>query len=216
MTLRGRPFNDWYDDACTDARIHCQYLERRYQQTRADVDHETWCDSLKAMHALCNTKRTESTLRSIKEAQGDSGELWRALDRTMGTAAIRAEYVHSAEDFAGFFASKIAKIRQETANAPYPIFAATSPAVLSQFTSVSIVHIIELVNESPSKHSEADPLPTWLLKECSLVLAPFLAALFNLSLNQSLFPTKMKMATVVPLLKKNNLDVTELKNYRPV
>ena len=26
----------------------------------------------------------------------------------------------------------------------------------------------------------------------------------------------MKMATVVPLLKKDNLDVTELKNYRPV
>ena len=152
----------------------------------------------------------------IKEAQGDSGELWRALDRTMGTAAIRAEYVHSAEDFAGFFASKVAKIRQETANAPYSILAATSSAVLPQFTNVSIVHIIELINESPFKHSDTDPLPTWLLKECSLVLAPFLAALFNLSLTQSLFPTKMKMATVVPLLKKDNLDVTELKNYRPV
>ena len=216
VKLRDRPANDWFDDACTDARIRSRYLERRYGNTRADADRETWHDSLNAMHALFNAKRTERTMRSIKEAQGDSSELWRALNTTMGNTASKAEYVHSAEDFADFFANKISKIRQETANSPYPIFAADSPAVLPQFVNVSVAQTIALINESPTKHSDADPLPTWLLKECSIELAPFLTALFNLSLTRASFPLKMKMATVIPLLKKENLDARELKNYRPV
>ena len=30
------------------------------------------------------------------------------------------------------------------------------------------------------------------------------------------FPAKYKHAVVIPLLKKDNLDVSQLKNYRPV
>jgi len=59
-------------------------------------------------------------------------------------------------------------------------------------------------------------LPTWLFKKGSHVVAPYLAALINLSISSSVFPSGMKQATVVPLLKKNNLNVNDIRNYRPV
>ena len=150
------------------------------------------------------------------DAQGNSRELWRDLDRVMGKTTSVNEYVHTTDNFADFFASKIAAIRLETANAPPPVYAATPPAVLSGFADVHVSHVVELIASAPCKNCEVDPLPTWLLKQCSNILAPYLASLFNLSLNTAIFPSGMKRAIVVPLLKKDNLSIDEVKKYKPV
>jgi hypothetical protein len=62
----------------------------------------------------------------------------------------------------------------------------------------------------------ADPLPTRLLKDNVGFLAPFLAALFNKSLEQGDVPTTFKSAYITPLLKKADLDPDEAKSYRPI
>src|SRR5271170_3898389 len=134
----------------------------------------------------------------------------------MGTATSRFTYVHTADDFADFFANKISTIRLETAGALTPTYAAAPPAVLHSFADVPYAHVIELISSAPCKQSEFDPLPTWLLKKCAQVLTPYLTALFNLSLATATFPSNMKCATVVPLLKKDNLNLDDIKNYRPV
>ena len=139
-----------------------------------------------------------------------------ALDRTMGSVTTRFEYVHAANDFADFFEAKIATIRRETVHAPSPVYAATPPAIMPNLAPVQHAHVMELIGSAPCKHSELDPLPTWLLKQCSHALAPFLTVLFNLSNATATFPSSMKSANVVPLLKKDTLNVDELKNYRPV
>jgi len=38
----------------------------------------------------------------------------------------------------------------------------------------------------------------------------------NLSLSSGVFPKQFKLCTVIPLLKKYNLDNEELSNYRPI
>jgi len=47
-------------------------------------------------------------------------------------------------------------------------------------------------------------------------MAIVLANLANISFTSGHFPTVMKEGIVVPLLKKSGLDVTDLKNFRPV
>ena len=54
------------------------------------------------------------------------------------------------------------------------------------------------------------------MKKVSGLLAPFVAVLINASLLTGQFSDCFKQAIVVPLLKKHNLDSSELKNYRPV
>lgn len=61
-----------------------------------------------------------------------------------------------------------------------------------------------------------DPIPTKLLKDCSVTFAPILSSLVNLSLEQAHVPSSLKIAFVTPLLKKPSLDPNSLQNYRPV
>jgi len=55
---------------------------------------------------------------------------------------------------------------------------------LSQFNNITSDQIVSVIMKLPCKHSQLDPLPTWLLKRCVWLLAPFLTVLNNSSLSQ--------------------------------
>ena len=74
----------------------------------------------------------------------------------------------------------------------------------------------KLVSSSASKTCSLDPMPTKLIKDNSDVMVPVLKDIINGSLAAGSVPASMKKALVTPLLKKDNLDVKILKNYRPV
>jgi len=61
-----------------------------------------------------------------------------------------------------------------------------------------------------------DPIPTKLLKEMlSEVIDPLLN-IINLSLSPGYVPKTFKLAMIKPLVKKTQLDPTDLVNYRPI
>ena len=62
----------------------------------------------------------------------------------------------------------------------------------------------------------SNPLLTKLLKDNVDVFAPFLVELFNRSLALGVVPSIYKSAYVTPLLKKADLDPTDIKSYRPI
>ena len=62
----------------------------------------------------------------------------------------------------------------------------------------------------------SDPIPTWLLKECSALLVPTITNIVNLSLSSANFHHTLKESVISPLLKKPTLDKDELSNYRPI
>jgi len=68
----------------------------------------------------------------------------------------------------------------------------------------------------PNKQSDSDPIPTWLLKKCALVLVPTITNIVNLSLSSGQFHSTLKQSTISPLLKKPNLDKDELSHYHPI
>lgn len=61
-----------------------------------------------------------------------------------------------------------------------------------------------------------DPIPTKLLRQCLDVLLPAITKIVNMSLANGVMPQSLKKAIVLPLLKKLNLLLEILKNYRPV
>ena len=69
---------------------------------------------------------------------------------------------------------------------------------------------------SPSKSCSLDPIPTTILKEGIDDLLPFLTAMCNASLLEGHLPVSQRHAIITPLIKKSNLDATDVKNYRPV
>ena len=86
----------------------------------------------------------------------------------------------------------------------------------SSTRQVTDADVALLISKSPSKQSQLDPIPTWLLKKCATKLVPFLTVMMNESLQSGCVPASMKSAIVTPIIKKPNLDSTNLNNFRPV
>jgi len=55
-----------------------------------------------------------------------------------------------------------------------------------------------------------------LLKTNANLLAPFLCRLFNWSLEYGVVPSKMKAAYITPIVKKADMDPTDIKSFRPI
>ena len=83
------------------------------------------------------------------------------------------------------------------------------------FDEVFHHNVFLIIKSLPLKTSPLDILPTFLLKRFSTILSPIIAKLANLSFSQGVFPN-FKTAQVTPLLRKLNLEKSNLSNYRPV
>jgi len=91
-----------------------------------------------------------------------------------------------------------------------------TPPNFSVFTPASESEVYKILSNCPNKQSDSDPIPTWLLKECSSLLVPTITNIVNLSLITGQFHPTLKESIISPLLKKPTLDNEELSNYRPI
>ena len=122
--------------------------------------------------------------------------------------------------FSDFFHCKIATIRQALDSCTVPPPAVPDPSFSgtrwAEFRSVSVDEVRNILKRTTVKTCELDPLPLPLLTSCLDDLLPYFTTIINDSLQSGCFPSQFKSAIVKPLLKKQNLDPDNLKNYRPV
>ena len=71
-----------------------------------------------------------------------------------------------------------------------------------------------LTKLKPSATFDANGISSYILKKCIDIVVPYLKTLFNLCLDQSIFPEDWKLAFVTPIYKKGNRE--EPNNYRPI
>ena len=125
-------------------------------------------------------------------------------------------------DFASFFSGKVDAIRKEIdlqiADGNLVTIDSCAPRTeqlesLDETTEEELESIIKHCN---SKTCCLDSTPTGLLKSHVDAHLPCLVSLVNASLQQGSFPKALKTANVIPVLKKETLDVNVLSNYRPV
>ena len=75
--------------------------------------------------------------------------------------------------------------------------------------------ILKLINKLPAKTSTGhDGISCKFLKQIADILAPSISLAINHSLYTGIFPTKLKLARLLPLYKKDNNALFE--NYRPI
>jgi len=76
----------------------------------------------------------------------------------------------------------------------------------SVFTPASESEVHKILSNCPNKQFDSDPIPTWLLKECSSILVSTITNIVNLSLTTGQFHPTLKESIISPLLKKPTLD----------
>ena len=75
--------------------------------------------------------------------------------------------------------------------------------------------IVESIKELSSNSAAGpDGFPSSLLINCSDILAPALKLMFSQSLTQGVFPSALKRAVIVPILKSGDKSIPG--NYRPI
>ena len=123
---------------------------------------------------------------------------------------------------ASFFYQKIVSLKDSTAlklqgsPTPFDFDQPHSGEVLSDFTPVTPAEVSQLLWSMSNKSSPLDYIPTSLLKSCADTFFILISHLADLSFTQATFPSKFKLALILPLLKKPGLPKSDLANFRPI
>ena len=215
-----RPLSPWFDTECHVMKTKTRKLEKQYRAQPNTVTESAWRSQFRHQRILFQTKYISHWKFVIESAKGNSKTLWsklRCLLQSPSDATSSDVPEHSAEEFANYFVDKIEKIRQSTQAAPLPVINSRFVAEnLETFSPVTAAEVVSLLKISAAKQCILDPIPTWMVKQISNVLAPVIAAMCNASFIQHTVPAQHKKAVVRPLLKKPTLDPSDLASYRPI
>ena len=222
--VRQRPSDPWFDADCRASKRKIRSLEKDFHRAvqssdaaAADLARVKWYGGRREYRALLRSKRHSFWRARVTAEVGEPRRLWRSVDTLLGRGRALGSDRISAAEFHTFFDSKVEGIRQLSSGAPCPEYS-TLPCSGSfeGFRLVNISEVVDAVKHLPNKQCPADPMPTWLLKACVDLLGPFLTCLINVSLSSGVVPDRFRSALVTPLLKKPDLDGSDVRSYRPI
>jgi hypothetical protein len=179
-----------------------------------------WVNQVRTLHQLYSSKQNTYWQQKVKDSDGNPRRLWKTLnavlckDRSKSTSSVDGL---TADGFLHAFEAKVQSVRASTASSPPPVFAGEGcKSTLAAFDVIDADYMVRLIRAAANKNCVLDPVPTWLVKQFAIELAPFLVVLFNTSMRSGTFPATQKAAIVVPALKKSTLDPLNMANYRPI
>ena len=120
-----------------------------------------------------------------------------------------------------YYIDKVKTIRESMQNQdrdPLAVLKRTLQGNEASFTSQAVTpeQVDKIIRDlKNSKASGMDNLDTYILKLTRKIIVPSVCHILNLSLQTNKFPTKWKIAKVVPLYKGKGSKI-DPKNYRPV
>jgi len=171
---------------------------------------------MKSMRLLYNNKHDGYWRNQISINKGISQALRWTLLGILGDSVCDDTSPFSDDNYAKYFKDKINSMHSPTAATPTFDVSRRVTSSFAEFTAVTDDDMAKLISCMPNKPCQLDPVPKWLVKDMSELLLPFIALLINKLLTAGCFPAKFKVAIVQPLLKKDGLNFSNLKNYRPV
>ena len=94
-------------------------------------------------------------------------------------------------------------------------FLIKKPSVVFSFSEVNETSVEKIINNIQAKQSsDAKNLSTFLIKLVKKEILAILTLAINQSLQCCIFPDSLKIAKVIPILKKD--DPTLVNNFRPI
>ena len=185
---------------------------------KTDLDRKTRISQVQTMHSLHQHKENLYRNACIASNAWNSRKMWKSVSSVLkrDKYASAASSSLTADRLSLFFKNKIDGVRAATANADPPTYSSSSGKRFTGFREYSMEEIWRVLIQSPMKTSMLDPLPTDVLLESIDIILPFISTMCNASLREGILPTSQKAAIITPILKKANLDVDDVKSFRPI
>lgn len=232
FSRKPRPSDPWFDKECRDAKRLTRRLERAAAAAnrraaaacsdiavvaKAAAAKVAWFSQRRAYRNMRRQKSSDFWRTKVETDQSNPRRLWHTVDALLGRGKASSSSAIDVDTFCRYFADKVAKVRLSTDGAPPPVFSSVrAGAALTAFKPLGNRDVLDAISRLPDKASDADPMPTSVLKQTADLLAPYLVQLFNCSLATGHFPAVYKEASVTPVVKKPGLDSADTGSYRPI
>ena len=223
-----RPSAPWYTQEVADEKHIRRRLERKWRKSKTQSDRERYVHQCYVVNNLiCNLKTTYYR-EIISKNSGNQKVLFNTVNKLLQKSCVKrypppSDACSLANAFADFFTQKIDKInadlheKRRTADPDVPSSESTRCQVeLSDFAVLSQDTVKEYACKSAKKSCNLDPLPASLMKNCLDMLLPTITNIVNLSLSTGTMPETLKVAELVPALKKHDADHEQFSNFRPI
>ena len=218
VTVTPRTSSPRFTTELLNERCKRRQLENNWQKTKKELD-----KLLRKKSRIYNSllKKVQSNyFSSLFGNFLDSKSFWRSIDKVLHRSNPSQQIplsIHSADQFSSFFSDKIKTIRLNLPLININPFSVPnkSPPIFSLFKPVSFDEIKLLILSISKSTCQLDPIPSYFLPYCIDSIVLIVTRIVNLSLNTCTFPNEFKSAFVKPLLKRLNLNLNDLKNYRP-
>jgi hypothetical protein len=202
-------------------------FERRWRFERSDLARRVYATARSAFHAALLKSKMEYFSSELVKNTGNCRQYWKVLNTVMSrnsdiSIPSCTSLTTLADQFNNHFFEKVARAHSKLALASNPHSNVSSHSnriitahSLERFTLVSESTLLQTLKYSPKSTNLNDPMPAWLLYQCTPCILPSLTHIVNLALLHGM-PRIYKEAVVTPLLKKSSLDKEDFNNYRPI
>ena len=214
----------WFTNEIANSRRLRRKMERKWRRTHCAVDFEAYKQAKNQVVRLVFLAKSSFFTNEIENSSGNQKELFKIINNLMHKKKVKklpdVDTKLLPEQFNDFFYSKIDKIQnhlqsQQTGDDAHA-YDQQADTTFTSFQTVSKEEVEKIVLARPNKQCSLDPIPTWIIKKCIQTITPILTKIINCSINGGTVPNVFKRSVITPLLKKDNLDSNDLKNYRPV
>ncbi|GFS17749.1 RNA-directed DNA polymerase from mobile element jockey [Elysia marginata] len=218
-TVTDKPAAPWMTATVKEAKAERRRAEKTWRASKLTVHRVIFKQCNSEIKNLISAAKWAYYNKQIDECL-TSKSLFNVMKIALGKSddakcnlpkSINVKELHNS--FGNFFSEKIANIRKKLDVSTYDEFDGES---LTEFRSVTKEEIRGIVKSSPAKSCCLDQMPPPLLITHLESVLDIITAIINDSLKSGTVPDYFKHAVVIPLLKKQNLNPDEFKNYRPV
>lgn len=180
------------------------------------------------------TTKEQYYLNKFDQTDGNIRSQWRLVNEITGNEKSKdkiteiinclgvkiSDPIHIAESFNNYFIEIPSVLKKGISNSSCSLqdrhMVSRNFACKSIFFSpISPTEILNYISSLDNSHSCGfDNISNFTIKKISSSVAYILSHIFNLCLQQGIFPDSLKIAVVIPLFKKGNKS--DVSNYRPI
>ena len=227
-TITVHPEAPWYNEEIDLAKKARRKAEKTWRKTKLTVHREIYVGTRETVNLLLQRAKEHHYSNLIAESDGQK-DLFKIVNELSNKKDqnVLPQYT-SAQDlanrFASFFEDKIVKIRSRLASDEIvstsvdelEVEKTPVPPVWDEFAEVESEEVRKIVMGTKATTCQLDPIPTPLLKTSIGAILPLLTTIINMSFDAAHFPDELKLALILPILKKLGLDPEIFKHFRPV
>ena len=208
--------------------IHEKYeIFKRYKN--GQIQYDQFLNYKKELKRKLNYAEKNYYLNKFENCRGDSSKTWKLTNNILGTknkSKTPHSLIHDYEEitdktqmcniFNQYFVnvgSNLASSIQTNDINPINYLGDRLPNSFS-FMATTPQEIFNIIKNFENKKTSLNYIPIFIIKKISHIISPLLADIFNHSINEGIFPNKLKTGRVTPLHKEG--DLTEVSNYRPI